>query len=107
MNRWVQLPLSKIFRLSNGKSISDDYSVFKNEEYSFPVYGGNSILGYARKFLINDTTLVIGRVGEYCGNINIVRDKVWVSDNALFISQWLRECDVKYLYYLLNYFDFN
>lgn len=104
---WEQTQLSKIFRLTNGKSISADYSEQKNNEYIIPVYGGNSILGYAKKHLIDEATLVIGRVGEYCGNINIVEDKVWVSDNALYISKWLTDCDIKYLYYLLNYADFN
>lgn len=104
---WEQTQLSKLFRLTNGKSISADYSDNKNDEYTIPIYGGNSILGYAKKYLIDEITLVIGRVGEYCGNINIVEGKVWVSDNALYISQWLTDCDVRYLYYLLNYVDFN
>ncbi len=107
MDNWKNRPLSRVFRLTNGKSISADYIDKKNDEYCIPVFGGNSILGYARKYLIDDNTLVIGRVGEYCGNVNIVNGKVWVSDNALYISKWLIKCDINFLYYLLNYIDLN
>lgn len=99
--------LSKVFRLTNGKSISSDYSDLKNGEYIVPIYGGNSILGYAKKYLIDTKTLVIGRVGEYCGNVNLVDGKIWVSDNALYISEWLMECDVNYLFYVLTKVDIN
>ncbi|GJM28795.1 MAG: hypothetical protein DHS20C17_14300 [Cyclobacteriaceae bacterium] len=104
---WEQVALSKVIRLTNGKSISSDYSENRTNEYVYPVYGGNSILGYSRNYLIDYQTLVIGRVGEYCGNVNLVDGRIWVSDNALYISEWLRRCDNTFLYYLLTYIDFN
>lgn len=107
MENWANIQLSKIFRLTNGKSISANYLEVRNNEYCIPVFGGNSILGYAKKYLIDDNTLVIGRVGEYCGNINIIDGKVWVSDNALYISKWLIKCDIKFLFYLLIHIDLN
>ena len=102
-----KVQLSKVFRLTNGKSISSDYSEIKNDEYFVPIYGGNSVLGYAKRHLIDKKTLVIGRVGEYCGNINLVNDKIWVSDNALYISEWLTDCDINYLFYVLTNVNIN
>ena len=34
-----------------------------------PVYGGNGITGYTTRPLITKPTVVIGRVGEYCGKV--------------------------------------
>jgi len=104
---WEEIQLSKIFRLTNGKSISNDYSEIENKEYCFPIYGGNSILGYSKKYLLEEETLIIGRVGEYCGNVNLSCGKIWVSDNALYISEWFKDFDIKYIYYLLNYTNLN
>jgi type I restriction enzyme S subunit len=102
-----KIQLSRVFRLTNGKSISSDYSDIKKGEYIVPIYGGNSVLGYAKKHLIDAKTLVLGRVGEYCGNVNLVDGRIWVSDNALYISEWLTECDIKYLFYVLTQVDIN
>jgi type I restriction enzyme, S subunit len=104
---WQKLQLHNIFKLSNGKSVSDNYKSIPDEEYFIPVYGGNSVLGYTNRTLISGLNLVIGRVGEYCGNVNMTQGNVWVSDNALFISELFVDIDLKFLNYLLKYLDFN
>lgn len=48
----------------------------------YPIYGGNGILGYCNEWNY-ENTLVIGRVGAYCGSIHIAKGKCWVSDNAI------------------------
>lgn len=55
-----------------------------NKEY--PVYGGNGIMGYYDNFNREETILVIGRVGEKCGNVHLVNEKCWVTDNSLILS---------------------
>lgn len=56
----------------------------ENKEY--PVYGGNGVMGYYDNFNRQRTILVIGRVGEKCGNIHLVNEKCWVTDNSLILS---------------------
>ncbi|WP_055436952.1 restriction endonuclease subunit S [Lacinutrix algicola] len=48
----------------------------------YPIYGGNGILGYCNQWNYEDT-LIIGRVGAYCGSIHVAKGKCWVSDNAI------------------------
>ena len=42
----------------------------------YKVYGGNGIIGLFNKFNVENTVIVIGRVGEKCGNVHLVREKV-------------------------------
>lgn len=35
---------------------------------------------------VDGETVVIGRVGAYCGNAHYVQGKAWVSDNALIVK---------------------
>ena len=107
MSRWDRIPLSKIFRLTNGKSVSGNYSEVKSPENLYPVYGGNGILGYTNHFLLNDETIIIGRVGEYCGSVTLSGNNIWVSDNALYISKYFEEINKNYLLNLLLYLNIN
>ena len=53
------------------------------------VYGGNGINGTHNEYMLNDPTIVIGRVGEYCGSIHITKPKSWITDNGLYIIRIL------------------
>jgi len=72
----------------------------------YPVYGGNGINGYTSNYNVDGDTLVIGRVGEKCGNVNITSTKSWVSDNALIVIPKARY-NVEYLSYLLEFLNLN
>lgn len=50
---------------------------------TYPVYGGNGIMGYAEKCNSTDEDIIIGRVGAKCGNVYLVDGPKWISDNAL------------------------
>lgn len=52
----------------------------------YKVYGGNGIVGLFNKFNVENTVIVIGRVGEKCGNIHLIKEKSWVSDNSLILE---------------------
>ncbi|MBM26017.1 MAG: hypothetical protein CL760_10115 [Chloroflexi bacterium] len=56
------------------------------DDGEIPVYGGNGIIGYYDEFTCSHTVVVIGRVGEKCGNIHLVEGKSWISDNALILT---------------------
>ena len=49
---------------------------------AIPVYGGNGVTGYHDAYNVSKQTLVIGRVGFYCGSIHVTPEKAWVTDNA-------------------------
>lgn len=50
-----------------------------------PILGGNGIMGCTDRFNVDGETVVIGRVGAYCGNAHYVAGKAWISDNALIV----------------------
>ena len=70
-----------------------------------PVYGGNGILDYTNDSNM-DNGVIIGRVGVYCGNVFLAKEKCWVSDNA--IKGICRDnINTTYLYYLLSSLHLN
>ena len=50
---------------------------------AYPVYGGNGITGSYSEYNVEPETIVIGRVGFYCGSVHKTISKAWVTDNAL------------------------
>jgi len=66
---------------------------------TFPVFGGNGIMGYAENFNVIGEDIIIGRVGAKCGNVYLVFGKKWVSDNALILN--IGQVDKKYLAHVL------
>ena len=71
----------------------------------YPVYGGNGIMDYADCFNA-ENTIVVGRVGAYCGNVYQCKGKCWVSDNAISVSA-NEYADSNFLYYLMTSLDFH
>ena len=67
-----------------------------------PVFGGNGINGYHDKSNVNQPTIVIGRVGYYCGSIHVTPRKAWITDNAFFTHFCQDAIDLRFLVLLLN-----
>jgi type I restriction enzyme S subunit len=82
MSEWIKTSLGDTISFSSGESLPKQ----NWEPGSVPVYGGNGISGYHRKSNINTIRLIIGRVGEHCGNAYITEEQSWVTDNALITS---------------------
>jgi len=55
-----------------------------------PVYGGNGINGRHSVAMFEETQVVIGRVGAYCGNVHLTESRSWVTDNALYVASRYR-----------------
>jgi type I restriction enzyme, S subunit len=64
--------------------------------------GGNGINGYHDDYNVNSGTIVIGRVGYYCGSIHVTEDKAWVTDNAFITSYPKHLINTEWLVYLLR-----
>ncbi|AFN74528.1 restriction modification system DNA specificity domain protein [Melioribacter roseus P3M-2] len=96
---WKECKLGDVIEFGNGKARPE-------KEGSFPVYGGNGVLGYANEFNYDGETIIIGRVGAYCGATYYENRPIWVSDNALAAKP--RDKNItKFLYYFLKNLDLN
>ncbi|MFM5694767.1 restriction endonuclease subunit S [Aeromonas veronii] len=80
---WVQCRLNDIIKISSGDGLTSKQMA---SDGSIPVFGGNGITGYHDQFNVSQPTIVIGRVGFYCGSVHITPSKAWVTDNAFITS---------------------
>ena len=106
-NGWENVKIGDIFKFSSGKSRPKIISKEKTEEFNIPVYGGNGILGYSDKILLNNPTLILGRVGEYCGCAHLTETNSWISDNALYAKECNRDVDLVFMKNCLEYMNLN
>ncbi len=106
---WKLTPCDQIFKLTSGKKRPSNLSDLPNDEKPFPVLGGNGVMGFADEWYLDaPQTLVIGRVGEYCGAVHIALGKIWVTDNALYVKEWRNEdADLEFVEAFLTHFDLN
>ena len=95
---WKEVTISDIANLKNGKKRP-------SESGPIPVFGGNGIMDYVNSFNGEDT-IVIGRVGAYCGCVYLSKGECWVSDNAI-AAKAKEDNDNEYLYYLLSSLNLN
>ena len=69
--------------------------------YQYPCYGGNGITGYSKDYLIENETIIIGRVGANCGCVHISAPYSWVTDNAIYLKEYDKKLfDLHFLYQL-------
>lgn len=97
---WIRTSIGKILKVSSGKGLT-----FKKMDNSgkIPVYGGNGITGYHNQSNVTKDTIVIGRVGYYCGSVHYVKENSWVTDNALIVFFDNTKFDNYFIYYVLSY----
>ena len=74
---------SELFSFSSGKFLPEE----KRLSSGIPVYGGNGVAWFTDTPLISYPTIIIGRVGALCGNIHVVYEPVWITDNAIYIKE--------------------
>lgn len=95
--------LAQIIKLSSGKILSNKNRI----KGTIPVYGGNGITGYHNEGFIHTPTIVIGRVGEYCGSVHLTESEAWITDNALYATNYLLDINKKFLFYVLKQSNLN
>jgi type I restriction enzyme S subunit len=96
---WETNTLSYFADFFNGKTRP-------NEVGHIPIYGGNGILGYTSKSNYSGKSIIIGRVGAYCGSLYYESKDIWVSDNALLVRA-KNEDTTHFLFYLLRTLNLN
>ncbi|MBT5231464.1 MAG: restriction endonuclease subunit S [Methylococcales bacterium] len=102
---WKEVKIKEIFTLSSGDSKPHDTEKNLEPNKSIPVFGGNNIMGYSSKSNSNDTVILIGRVGEYCGVTRLVQHECWITDNALYTKSFDNNSDKQFITYLLQQYD--
>ena len=94
----------KFFKLSNGKTVT----VERRFDAGIPAYGGNGISWYTDASLIDDDTLVVGRVGFQSGNVRFVEGPLWVTDNAMYVLKYDKtKFDLVFLSELMQKINFS
>ena len=91
------------FKLSNGKAVPED----KRMASGIPAYGGNGISWYTDESLCSIDTLVVGRVGFQSGNVHLAKGPLWITDNAMYISDfYVKDYNLVFLCALMKHIDF-
>ena len=102
-DNWERKKLKYIIRINSGDGIKSEEIDF---EGTFPVYGGNGIMGYTEKFNSDKEDIIIGRVGAKCGNVRLVNGQKWISDNAL-VASVINGYNLNYVAMLLEALNLN
>lgn len=94
--KWNKVKLGDTLDFYNGKAI-------KKSEYGerYPVYGANGKIGLSDKFLYEDS-IIVGRVGVYCGSIQYEKGKFWPSDNTIVVKTQKEKGLNNFMYYALK-----
>ena len=93
--------LEEVLSFANGRTSPE-----REEAAPVPVFGSNGLIGQAREFNSPPNTIVIGRVGSYCGSVHFSREACWVTDNAIRATA-KGENDPSFLHYLLKQLNLN
>ena len=101
MSEWKETELGQLAKFNNGRSSPERVDSGKH-----PVYGSNGIIGFSDYYNSDEGTIIIGRVGSYCGSIYYFPEKCWITDNAI-VGKGKRNTDTKYLFYLMHNLQLN
>ena len=94
--------LGEILKVSSGKALTAKNMA---EGGRIPVFGGNGVTGYHDAANVNEETLVLGRVGYYCGCVHMTPNEAWVTDNALIVRHDEGISARRFLFYALQAID--
>jgi len=104
-SEWKSLKLRDLIVLTSGSTKPDSFKEVRSEAAKIPVFGGNGVSGYCNDHNFEINTIVIGRVGEYCGVVHQISGLNWVTDNALVVKDFKRDCNVYFLSELLSFLN--
>ena len=100
-NNWHKTTLGDLLSFSNGKSSPE-----RSDDLPHPVYGSNGIIGFSDKTNADPNTIIVGRVGTYCGSLQYSNRMCWVTDNAIRANA-ISGNDAKFIFYLLQTLQLN
>ena len=80
---WKVVKIKYLAKIKSGDSISSNELI---QAGLYEVYGGNGLMGYCNKNNVNGFNIIIGRVGALCGNVRLISDSKFITDNALILN---------------------
>ena len=98
---WEWCRFGQLLRISSGDGLTAKNMI----EGTIPVYGGNGVTGHHNESNVERQTLVIGRVGFYCGSCHITPERAWVTDNAFITIFDENNLNIEFLNWLLRATD--
>ena len=98
---WKWVRLGELISISSGKGLTSKQML----EGDVPVFGGNGVTGFHNRGNVDKITVVIGRVGYYCGSVHVTPTKAWVTDNAFITVYPENHIDRNYLVYILRHLN--
>ena len=93
--------LGEIINIKSGDGLTSS----QMKKGNIPVFGGNGITGYHNISNIHKESIVIGRVGFYCGSVHITPNEAWVTDNAFITTYPEKQIDKRFLVYVLRHLN--
>ncbi|MGN0716749.1 restriction endonuclease subunit S [Treponema berlinense] len=98
---WCWCRLGEIINIKSGDGLTSS----QMKKGNIPVFGGNGITGYHNISNIHKESIVIGRVGFYCGSVHITPNEAWVTDNAFITTYSEKQIDKRFLVYVLRHLN--
>ena len=93
--------LGRLLSFANGRS-----SPKRADGLPYPVYGSNGVIGHATEANAEEASVIIGRVGSYCGSLYFSKQRCWVTDTAICATA-IGDNDSRFLFYLLSTLSLN
>ena len=103
-NEMRKVPLGDLIKLKSGEFLPAKEMI---DSGPYSVLGGNGISGFHDQYMFEDPQIVIGRVGVYCGCVHASPPKSWVTDNALYVSEWSPRLKFEYLLHAMTHARLN
>ena len=100
MADWPNDHLGTYLTFRNGKKSPD-----RDDAARYPVFGSNGTIGRSNDTNADENTIVIGRVGTYCGSLHFSKGPCWVTDNAIACSTPQEEA--RFWFYALSSLELN
>ncbi|MBL0144349.1 MAG: restriction endonuclease subunit S [Betaproteobacteria bacterium] len=89
-----------IAKFTSGRGIRvSDLPKAPSDMNPVPVHGGNGISGYTDIVMdgTSEPTVVIGRVGQFCGVTSMTAGPCWITDNALYPAKMSPDIQPEFL----------
>ena len=94
---WEAPSVADFASFTSGKGIKVSTLRDRSSDFPIPVFGGNGIAGYTTTALLTEPSVIVGRVGQKCGEVYITDGPAWVTDNALYPRYFRQPTNINYL----------
>lgn len=100
MGNWKTYKLGDLVTFQRGHDLTKS----QMQEGSFPVVGSNGVIGFHNEYTTKAPSITIGRSGNI-GNAYFFDKDFWAHNTTLYIKEF-KNCDPKFIYYLLQTINF-